>query len=366
MQDRLSIFSTLNRLKVIVATYWRHHRYGMAIVALIIAPVFIAFTRISLLMDYLFFPMLWKIRVQKPVFIVGHPRSGTTFLQKRIYEADQAAMFTTWEMLFPSLTVRKLLYPIIRGLRFAGVDVLQRGDKGHEIRLDEVEEEEALFLHRLDTEILHILCPWVVLDTDISKTGFRLGWSDFRDSRRSVRLLQEFLKRQIRYSGHFRAVAKLNPSAFRVRTLLEQFPDAKIVYLIRDPEEAIRSFLSFESRYVKGRLTLEEYRKFCETKYQWSLKLYQYFESVKREIPEKSILVVPFDQMVQQTSESLQQFFNFVGITPDTDYWAKLGDRIQRRSKKHSNRALSEFGISKERIQKDLDFIYNGYIFPRC
>ena len=61
-----------------------------------IAPIF-TFSAILLLhvivsagmaLDNLFFPSLRRKRVEKPIVIVGNPRSGTTFLQRYLEEKD--------------------------------------------------------------------------------------------------------------------------------------------------------------------------------------------------------------------------------------------------------------------------------------
>lgn len=346
---------------MLVKNYWKYGRYGFAILAILLIPPLLAFTRITLLMDYLFFPILWNIRVREPVFIMGHPRSGSTFFQKQIYQADRAAMFTTWEMLFPSLTVRMILRPIITGLKAAGVDILQTNDFGHQIKLDGVEEQEALFLHRLDSEMLHILCPWLILDDETANDGFRFGWEDMIPSDNSVRLLREFLKRQIYYIGHPTVIAKLNPSVFRLQTILEEFPDARIVYLVRKPEDSIRSFLSFQHKFVRRLLTPEEQAAYFRHKYKWSLALYRYFEYSKETIPEPQLLTITFTDLIQDTAGVLHNFFRFTDIAPAPDYWKTLSIRLQKHTKGHTNQPISEFGLRSQTIEDDVGFLKTEY-----
>jgi len=361
MPDDSFFSSTIRRLILVAKTYWKYHRYGLAVLTICGGTFFLIFTRITLLMDYLFFPELWNIEIRTPIFIFGHPRSGTTFFQKRIYESNQAAMFTTWEMLFPALTVRKILHPIILGLKFLGVDVLQGREKGHQIRLDYVEEEEALFLHRLDSEILHILCPWLIIDDEAADDGFRLGWNDFDHSDRSVDLMKEFLKRQILYTGKTQIVVKLNPSIFRLHTLLQKFPDAKTVYIVREPQKSIRSFLSFQHRFVQDFLSREEWEKYFQEKYRWSLALYRYFESVKGSIPPDHLHIIHFSELIRESATVLDNFFNYAGIHPTEEYWGHLSNRLAHHQRKHRNLSLSAFGLDQKDIEDDLDFLMDEY-----
>ncbi|HCI11104.1 MAG TPA: sulfotransferase, partial [Alcanivorax sp.] len=62
----------------------------------------------GLLLDYLLFPDFRRVRVREPLFVVGVPRSGTTFLH-RLLAGDRERFTTTalWELIFaPSITQR--------------------------------------------------------------------------------------------------------------------------------------------------------------------------------------------------------------------------------------------------------------------
>ena len=62
------------------------------------------------LLDYLLFPRLWTQPVERPVFIVGHGRSGTTHIQRILSaDGDRFSYFKTWELLFPSVLQHRAL-----------------------------------------------------------------------------------------------------------------------------------------------------------------------------------------------------------------------------------------------------------------
>ena len=88
-------------------------RTRMLVRLLLWIPVRTVLHGVCFLLDYVFFPRLWRQRVDQPVFIVGHARSGTT-LMHRLLSADgeRFSYFLYWEMFFPSLLQKK----IIRGL----------------------------------------------------------------------------------------------------------------------------------------------------------------------------------------------------------------------------------------------------------
>jgi len=354
---------TIHRMGTVLHVLWKHKQYGLWLLWVVLAPLFYLFTRVCLLLDIIFFPDLRKIKITKPVFIMGHPRSGTTFFQKEVYKSGQVTMFSTWEMALPSLVQRKLFSPIVWILERLNIDVLQSANKGHEIRLQEVEEDEGLFLHRLDTEMLTVFAPWLLIDDEYGDLGFKLGWNDARENRRSLIFFRECLKRQILYTGKKQIVAKCNPSIFRLETILEVFPDAQIVYMVRSPQKSMRSFLSFTNQFVSPLLTEAEQETYFRKKYEWSVQLYQYFEQIKARIPEDQLMVILFHELTTDLPRVLARFFNFAGIQPDQEFWEQLyGRNGDTKQKQHTNSPLKKFGISKKTIRKDLGFIWDRYL----
>ena len=73
--------------------WWRHHLQSIQATAqtfgvglelfrvLILHTLWREWTMFSMQLDKLFFPAWRRQRVDRPVFIIGHPRSGTTMLQ---------------------------------------------------------------------------------------------------------------------------------------------------------------------------------------------------------------------------------------------------------------------------------------------
>src|ERR1700730_14289043 len=72
-----------------------------------------AISATTLGLDHVFYPRHRKPSTHRPIFIIGNPRSGTTFLHRLLLGAGGMAAFELWEMLFPAITPRKLLGGIV-------------------------------------------------------------------------------------------------------------------------------------------------------------------------------------------------------------------------------------------------------------
>ncbi|MFO7782372.1 MAG: sulfotransferase [Spirochaetia bacterium] len=356
--------STLSRLGLLISAFARHGRLISVTTWFLFATPLIALTRLALRLDELLYPELRRLPVEKPVFIMGHPRSGTTFFQRRVFRAGAAAMFTTWELFVPSVVLRRLLRPVVRLLTRNDVDIVQSSDYGHEVRLADVEEDEGLFLHRLDSEMMTFLCPRLLIDEGSADLGFRLGWVNEREVRRSMEFYRRCLRRNLFHSGKARVVAKCNPSVFRLPALLEAFPDAQIVYVVRRPEDSVRSFLAFTQRFVAPLLKDSELPVYFRRKYQWCVELYRRFEQLRPRIPPDQLLVLRFDEITKTPEAALRRFFEFSAIDPEEETIQRISAaRNSRPAKRHVNDALAAFGITEEEVRRDLAFVRERY-FP--
>ena len=78
-------------------------------VALVFIPLYYGVTAFFYLLDELS-PSLHRVRIEKPVFVVGHARSGTTLLHRlMVSDAEHFNFFLLYELLFPSLWQKRLL-----------------------------------------------------------------------------------------------------------------------------------------------------------------------------------------------------------------------------------------------------------------
>ena len=187
----------MGRWKLLCMMFFRHKQYAWWAIWQFLGPIQHFLRLATGALDNLVFPKIRKVTIDRPVFVFGHPRSGTTFLQRRLFETGQASMFTTWELWFPSLVERWLAKPVMGLLRQLNLGVLGDSESGHEVKLDGIEEEEAVFMHRLDSDMLTFICPYLIIDEDAAPFWGRLGRFNRVERRRTVRYYEKTLRRQL-------------------------------------------------------------------------------------------------------------------------------------------------------------------------
>ncbi|MBN1466877.1 sulfotransferase [candidate division KSB1 bacterium] len=109
-----------------------------------------AINSIGLALDPVFFPQIRRMKMTRPIVIVGNPRSGTTFLHRFLVEHDLGAGMRLWKMLFPSLTLQVLLRPFVPLLeRFSPAK--HHASAAHVTSLTGIETDDpALFFRYFD------------------------------------------------------------------------------------------------------------------------------------------------------------------------------------------------------------------------
>lgn len=331
----------------------------------------------TLALDDVFYRAYRDVEVERPCFIIGAPRSGTTFFHRLLTQTHEFPHWQTWELLLPSLTARKVLRPLVPKV----VDLLARGFKddstlfegeGHETSITSIEEEEGLFLLRLDTQFVNLFTPVAFDAQDLPEIVY--NDEQPRDRRlASARFFEGCLKRQIHLTGRRQVLAKMPYSTMRVRTLLEVFPDARFVYLVRSPFETLPSHMTlhrgfFSQRYGLENIPPETLAMYWQRRYRYNVALYRYFHDVMIEggIPADQVLTIRFPELLDDLQGAFGRLLDFTGFTVSDELHRRVAERAARQkhySAKHENLELEAFGIDREQVLADLGFVFEEHGF---
>ncbi|EAQ96563.1 sulfotransferase [Congregibacter litoralis] len=225
------------------------------ILLLLLFPVFMIVQLlhwVCLALDHVFFPAFRRQSIHRPVFVLGVPRSGTTFLHRAL--ADDGAFTTTrtWELLFaPSLCQRYL----IRGL--IGLDKLMGAPLAQVLRWlvkrggRELEAIHAVGLDAAEEDYLALLpaagCFFASLAFPGSSSLAALGKFNTMSEGRRRRLMDHYhalMQRHVYAHGGRQLLSKNAAFASWGDALRERFPDAVMILCIREPLRAVSSQVS--------------------------------------------------------------------------------------------------------------------------
>jgi hypothetical protein len=331
------------------------------------------------LADEIFFRPYRQVEIREPVFILGNPRSGTTFLHRLLAKDEQTFTCThMWEALAaPSVAQRRVVQALGAVDRVLGrpLDRLvkrwrkqwQEENVMHRIDLRAPEEDQYLLVHAwstlavwLFTAVLEEARPYIYFDSEMPSA----------DKARIMGFYQSCVRRHLFCRGGGRPQAKhylsKNPSASpKVDALYESFPDAKIIYLARSPLEVIPSYISlldYAWRVVGDPVQPYGARDFVlEMARHW----YTYpLEQLER-APEESHVVVRFDDLVRDAERTVTDIYDRFGFEMTPAFAQVLRDEAEV-ARSHASRheyCLEEMGLTREQIVTDFGDIFDRFGF---
>lgn len=335
-------------------------------------------TWVGLLLDDLLFPEYREVEVHQPIFIIGNPRSGTTFLQRLLAkDVDNFFSMKTWEIFAaPSLTMRKIILGGVKVARGVGMSVTKRikrlerlwaeGNVIHRLALRAPEEDEYLFVH-----IFTAMKVWSF--AAMVEEALPFVYYDHRmpagEKQRMMDFYEACLQRHITFHrGTQKHYMAKNPNfSPMITTLLDRFPDAKFIYLVRNPLDAVPSHLSLKERewQMLGR-PLKEYasREFIlESSEYW----YNYPLDILEGLPEDQALIVNFDEMVANAEKTVKTIYSRFGFTVSPAYQQILVEETQKARNHESQHeySLEGLGLSAEELRVRFAPIFEKFDFPQ-
>lgn len=206
---------------------------------------------LGFLVDEVVFFRYRRVDVREPLFVLGVPRSGTTFLHRLLARDPSFTTFTTWECFFaPSIAERYFWRGVGRLDRLVGRPLgrlmgwleshaLGWLDDVHPIRLEDPEEDYFVFLPVLCCFILIVPFPeadWL----------WRMGRFDRDiDAAERAALMKWYrrcLQKHLFVNGPDRRLLSKNASfAGMSMSLVDAFPDCRVVICERDALQVVGS-----------------------------------------------------------------------------------------------------------------------------
>ncbi len=344
---------------------------------LILVPLESAIHSIFFLLDYVFFPSLWTQKVVQPIFVLGHARSGTTLTHRLLSaDGDRFNDFLYWEMFFPSLLEKK----IIRFLGKIDQDWFGGPIKKRLVKLDD--QIFGPYRH------MHYMSLWASEEDQFSMRASFVSqqWSlevpmmDVIDMfhvdkmpakrKRWLHHYKEIVKRQILLNGGDKTHLSKNPVMCGwVDSIIETFPDAKILVMMRNPLECIPSVLKLVEVSWKG-------KKWNKDDYAASLNIltdisFETFIHPKKILAQHSNvpqMVVDYRKITTEPRETVLNIYKALGLDVSESYDQYLQ---QQEEKERGHKTRFEYSIddydqlSAERIEKELDDFFDDHQWPK-
>jgi hypothetical protein len=270
-------------------------------------------------------PDILQQDVPAPIFITGLPRSGTTFLQMLMAEDQASVTPRTWQVMFP--------YP-------------EPGDQGRDRRVQRAEfmlgafsrlAPEVRGLHPLGatapqecTDITAHVAESLRFDT-IYYIPTYLRWLERRGHDAAFRFHKRFLQHlQAQGGAGRRWVLKCPDHVFTLDAILATYPDARIIFMHRDPREVLPSVAKltealrapFTRRRDKRAIGAEVTQRWCEGA--------ERMLAAAPTLPRSRVLNLSFQELVTEPLRTLDRLYGHFDLPIDGSVRGRFKAFLQR------------------------------------
>lgn len=308
-------------------------------------------------------PEIREIPIERPIFIVGWWRTGTTYLHNLMSLEPTVRSPRTWELYYPAPTSDDMNKDVIarrkqtKGLLRLNKYLIPDQDSAHFIDVDTPEECFLLMENNLSLMTLffsfgaHDYAEWM-LDQDLTS------------SYEYLKLQYQIL--QWRYPER-RWVFKCPYHMWYMDTLLKVFPDACIVHTHRDITKALPSVCSLSAitgTKLQRDLNLDEtgafFRKFLRRGVNRS-------QAVRRHLDPARIIDVPLREVTRDPVDALRRIYDHFGFHFNDSFATQIR-RFKMQNPKHKHGAhrysLEEFGLDEASVRAEFSDVAHYWEGP--
>lgn len=326
-------------------------------------PLWNMYIRIGYELDKVFFPQFTHQDNPDPIFIIGNYRSGSTFFHRLLLRDEQFTCLKAWEIYFaPALVHRSVIRFILKVSKSIGSPVqkvVASFDRMmndiytmHKTGLYTYEQDSQLFYHTWSSYNVFAVSPFPEL------------------ARRYIYYDQEVpLKERQKQFGFYRAVLarhmylhegqqylSKNPDfSPAVETLLETFPNAKFINLVRPPEQMVPSSINLWAHNWRAYGTPQEEFPQVDVIKEHASHWYRYPHQVLSKLPPNRYQVVFFENLVGDPEAEVSRIYDQMGLEISEEF-SKILDEVTVESRNytgHGNYSLERMGVDIESLKKE-------------
>lgn len=258
------------------------------------------------LWEYFFFrKKIRDYRIKKePLFILGHWRSGTTFLHNMLCADPRAGYMTTYHSVFPNNLGSKFVFKTFMKMNMPD----KRPSDNVKLGIDLPQEDEFALSNLTDKSFYHFFYFPAQYKkyyrdsvTDVNN-GLVQGWDQ---------TYRELIIKALLNAGGERIVLKNPVNTGRIKTLLRMFPDAKFIFIHRNPVTVFLSTRKFFRELFPTLWFHETGKEFIDEMIFENFKvMMEDYEKQKLLIPQRNLMELRFESFEQDPLEHCRRVYS--------------------------------------------------------
>ncbi|MFH0960274.1 MAG: sulfotransferase [Pseudomonadota bacterium] len=253
---------------------------------------------------------------QSPLFILGHWRSGTTHLHNLLSLDESFSSPNVYQCLFPCHFIFSQVGS--SAMSFLGPRKRPMDDMEFSSLVPH-EDEFALAALSLVSPYIRVIFPvtgedWHTgLDLDKIPDKWKTAWK---------KAFIVFLKK-LQLSEGGKPLLKSPPHTARIKHLLNMFPDAQFVHIVRNPYDVYLSSLNLWNKsFAKARLQEPSDELVQNQILSWYLEMFELYNRDVGLIPHGNLTELRFEDLEAEPIKELQKIYTKLGL-PNFDCFQK-------------------------------------------
>jgi hypothetical protein len=311
-----------------------------------------------------------NVVVKAPVFIIANPRSGTTYLHQLMSKDNRFAYMKLAYTIFPSVSFAKLYNlialvdkqignPIKKTMVFIDSKLYKGWDNIHPMGFNKPEEDEALYTLALTSPAVFLLFPFL----HEVKENWMLDNEPEHVKKYMMNYFNNCVQRFMYASGEDKIYLSKNVlSSGRINCLMDYFPDAKIIYLIRNPYEALPSFISMFG--VMYNVHSPQLKNDDDALKVWAwvgIDFYKNFNEARKRIAPENLVDLKYEYLIAEPVKTIEMIYSKFNFEMTSSYRSII-ETEETRSKSYKSKhhySLEKYGLSTDEIKNELYFIFD-------
>ena len=310
--------------------------------------------------------LIWDKRVRNtavqkpPLFILGHWRSGTTYLFNLLScDPDTAFMDSMTTFTFHNFLLLHKILPHFYGKKLTG----DRYGDSMEFLPESPQEECYAIADCIDETFTHL-----ITFPQSAQKYIDLNFEDTMSPTQQKRWCDahSFLLKKISYFRKGRRILFKSPdNTAKMGMIHDLYPDAKFIHIYREPYKVILSTINMFETGI-GAMTFEKvpsHEMIEDTIIALYKRMYtQYFKDMSR-VPQGQLIEIAYSDLVRAPIETLEQIYTTLDLPNFENAKPLMLAHIESQKSYKTNK----FELSNElrrKINRELGFFFEHYNIP--
>jgi omega-hydroxy-beta-dihydromenaquinone-9 sulfotransferase len=268
-----------------------------------------------------------------PVFIIGHWRSGTTYVHELLCQDSQFCYISLWNTLLPDSFL--ILEPIKKFLsRFLPTE---RPMDEIKVEMDGPYEDEAALAVVYPWSFFHCLhFPKNAEEQYLKSIHFDQMTPEEKNQWKAT---YQHLIKTVTFANHGkRFLSKNPPNTARIAVLLELFPEARFIHIYRNPYTVYLSTKKMRHN-VLDKLALQhpsEEDLEQQVIQNYIRLMHSYFDQ-HQQIPENRLVEIKYEDLIANPIEQVEHIYSTLHLPGFTDALPQIKKYLEKQSNYQTN-----------------------------